>query len=518
MGETQGQSVNAEATEAGGLRFLQDLPWERMTTWAVVLLVLYLLRGFFFILVATFLMCYFIRQAVNLVLRRVPASARTAWLERLVTMLAFVVLLGGLVVFMALLISPAVEQGRMILARVESTTAQEEFERILQRTIGRYLFFRRYGTAKDPRYQEGLAANAESPTRWEGLYLGFPVFRAGLLDRLDTTVAHRTKYDDRRIAELIGEPEFRTSYERWHRNPMQILPFSYQDFLALNEAYAKGPDAFGKELTRQSESFGSEPLERASFEANATRRLALDWWSNDPLGVSLHQNLDEVWKGRLANLGDTLRQFVRLGLVVPVQIAISLILSLLITFDAPNISRKLQALRETRIRKYYDEVAPALVVFAKLIGKAFETQLVIGVVGAVLALPAFWLIGIDSKYFLSAIVFVTNLIPVLGGIICSVIVTLMALLQPNGSVGLAIAGLLVVMVIHAITGFLVAPRIVGQWFHLHPVLALVILLIGEYFFGIWGLLLGVPLAVYVLRILVLNVGIPGITDTKFSTG
>ena len=43
-------------------------------------------------------------------------------------------------------------------------------------------------------------------------------------------------------------------------------------------------------------------------------------------------------------------------------------------------------------------------------------------------------------------------------------------------------------------------------------MVLAILAIGEHLFGIWGLLLGVPVAVYIMRVVVLNEPIPGIYE------
>ena len=43
-------------------------------------------------------------------------------------------------------------------------------------------------------------------------------------------------------------------------------------------------------------------------------------------------------------------------------------------------------------------------------------------------------------------------------------------------------------------------------------LVIVILLVAENFFGIWGLVLGVPMAIYVIRIVLLNSPIPGIYE------
>jgi predicted PurR-regulated permease PerM len=85
-------------------------------------------------------------------------------------------------------------------------------------------------------------------------------------------------------------------------------------------------------------------------------------------------------------------------------------------------------------------------------------------------------------------------------------------MQPDGSLMLALYALLGIGVIHAIESMVLSPRIVGKILHLHPVLVLAILVIGEHLFGIWGLLLGVPVAVFAIHAGILAEGIPGIYE------
>ena len=96
-----------------------------------------------------------------------------------------------------------------------------------------------------------------------------------------------------------------------------------------------------------------------------------------------------------------------------------------------------------------------------------------------------WWLGVDNKYFLALIVFVSNLIPVVGVFIAAVAISLAAVLQPDGSIWLGVQVMVAAVVIHVLTISLIGPRIVGRWFHLQPVLALVILVVSEHFFASW---------------------------------
>src|SRR5262249_22372466 len=86
----------------------------------------------------------------------------------------------------------------------------------------------------------------------------------------------------------------------------------------------------------------------------------------------------------------------------------------------------------------------------------------------------------------------------------------MALLQPGGGLMLALKVTGAVVVIVLLETFVFSPRILGRMMELHPVLLLAVLPLAQYFFGIWGLLLATPIAVYVVHVLILRHGLPGI--------
>jgi predicted PurR-regulated permease PerM len=56
-----------------------------------------------------------------------------------------------------------------------------------------------------------------------------------------------------------------------------------------------------------------------------------------------------------------------------------------------------------------------------------------------------------------------------------------------------------VMMVHTIEAYLLNPLIYGAEFELNPVLTLIILFVAYHAFGVWGMLLGLPVARYLLR-------------------
>jgi predicted PurR-regulated permease PerM len=67
-----------------------------------------------------------------------------------------------------------------------------------------------------------------------------------------------------------------------------------------------------------------------------------------------------------------------------------------------------------------------------------------------------------------------------------------------------------VAIVVALETFVFSPRILGRMMELHPVLIIALLPLAQYFFGVWGLILATPVAVYVIHEVILRRGLPGI--------
>ena len=138
--------------------------------------------------------------------------------------------------------------------------------------------------------------------------------------------------------------------------------------------------------------------------------------------------------------------------------------------------------------------------------------MIIAFFNACFTLVALWLIGVEYKFILALVVFVFSFIPVVGVILSGIPICAIAILQPGGSLLMAVQVIVAIAIIHLIEGMILSPRIIGKIGHLHPVLVIAILLVAEHFFGMWGLVLGVPVAIYIIRVVILHSPIPGIYE------
>lgn len=176
---------------------------------------------------------------------------------------------------------------------------------------------------------------------------------------------------------------------------------------------------------------------------------------------------------------------------------LSLILAFLILFDLPKMRGGLRMLASSRLRPFYEEIGPHLLKFFEILGKVFEAQVIIATVNTTFTFFGLIFLGIPFFLVMSIGVFFGGFIPVAGVFISSIPIVLVAL--SHGGFALALKAVGLITFIHIMEAYVLNPQIMGEHLAIHPVVVLCILLLGESFFGVWGLLLGVPVSIYVFR-------------------
>ncbi len=109
------------------------------------------------------------------------------------------------------------------------------------------------------------------------------------------------------------------------------------------------------------------------------------------------------------------------------------------------------------------------------------------------------LFGVPYAVLLGVVAFILEFIPIIGTILSGVICVLIAL--SKGWL-IAVFVLIYFVVVHILEGDILAPRIVGKAVGVHPAVSMFALLAGAELFGIWGAVLGSPLAGVIQAILV----------------
>jgi predicted PurR-regulated permease PerM len=139
---------------------------------------------------------------------------------------------------------------------------------------------------------------------------------------------------------------------------------------------------------------------------------------------------------------------------------LALLFSFLILFDSVRLSDLMKSLHNSRLKDFYQETAQPVIRFGYVVGRAIQAQAMIACVNTFLTLIGLIILGIPSVTLLSLIVFVCSFIPVLGVIISTAPMVLVAL--NTGGLMLAIAIVGMITVIHIIEAYGLNPLIYGK--------------------------------------------------------
>jgi predicted PurR-regulated permease PerM len=133
------------------------------------------------------------------------------------------------------------------------------------------------------------------------------------------------------------------------------------------------------------------------------------------------------------------------------------------------------------------------------IQRYLQVQLLISALVGALTWLAFLALGVDNAAVWGIAAAVLNLVPYVGSLVTAAGAALVAFMQ-FGSLNMALAVGGASMVIHTIVGNLLTPWLTSRTSRMNPVAVFVGLLAWGWLWGVWGLLLGIPILMIVKSI------------------
>lgn len=133
-----------------------------------------------------------------------------------------------------------------------------------------------------------------------------------------------------------------------------------------------------------------------------------------------------------------------------------------------------------------------------------EVQFLIALVNSILSTIFLWIFGFPNLFALAIMIFLLGLVPVMGVIVS--LVPLCAIAFKIGGVVKIIYVLVMVAVVHAVETYFLNPKFMSNKTHLPIFYTFMILLVSEHFLGVWGLIVGVPIFMFLLDIMEVPVG------------
>jgi len=236
------------------------------------------------------------------------------------------------------------------------------------------------------------------------------------------------------------------------------------------------------------------PLYLQTLEGNLSAKIneLLAAW-NLPIQIA-ELKLKAIEWGR-GHMGETFDLAKRAGTNV-VLLIFSFILTFLImhTRITKSAATKSGAGPENLWQFLAEFIEQKITIFYGFFRQVMAAQVIISLINAVLTLVLMLILGIPHKLALTMLVFVFGLLPIIGNIISNTLICISALLW-SGPIQV-IAALAFLVIIHKLEYFLNG-KIIGNIVKLPMYLTLLALILGEALFHISGMILSIPVLLFV---------------------
>jgi len=182
-----------------------------------------------------------------------------------------------------------------------------------------------------------------------------------------------------------------------------------------------------------------------------------------------------------------------------IDMLLALILSLFFLLEKPRLQEFTKKFKDSKIAPFYYEIEFFGKKFTRTFGKVIEAQFIIAFINCILSVIALTILGFQQIFGLAIMIFFLGLIPVAGVIISLVPLCLIA--YTIGGFIKVIYVIIAVAIIHAVEAYILNPKLMSSKTDLPVFYTFVVLLFSEHFFGVWGLIIGIPVFVFLLDVL-----------------
>lgn len=184
---------------------------------------------------------------------------------------------------------------------------------------------------------------------------------------------------------------------------------------------------------------------------------------------------------------------------VALTFLLSLILSFFYTLELDQMESFSRLFLDSKFSWFFQDVAFFGKKFTNTFGVVLEAQFFIAICNTVITTICLSFMQMPQIFALALVVFIFSLVPVAGVIISTIPLSLVA--YSVGGLRDVIYIIIMVIVIHAVEAYVLNPKFMSSQTDLPIFYTFIVLLVGEHFWGTWGLIVGVPIFTFLLDVL-----------------
>lgn len=178
---------------------------------------------------------------------------------------------------------------------------------------------------------------------------------------------------------------------------------------------------------------------------------------------------------------------------------LAIILSFFFILEKERVVNLAHRMKDSKISWLYEEMLYFGSKFLRSFGKVIEAQILIATCNTVFTMIALWIFGFPYLFALGIMVFLLSLIPIAGFLISLIPLSIIG--YNIGGPMLVVYVITTIMILHFLEGYFLNPRLMSYKMNLPMFLTFIVLIFSEHYLGIWGLIIGIPIFVFLLDIL-----------------
>lgn len=178
---------------------------------------------------------------------------------------------------------------------------------------------------------------------------------------------------------------------------------------------------------------------------------------------------------------------------------VAILLSFFFILELGKIKAFSRTLRTPSTAHVYDQLVQFGGSFLNTFGLAIKVQLMISTVNTLLSLIGLIILGFPNIIGLAIMIFFLGLMPVVGVVISLIPLSIIAF-QIGGPMYVMYM-FIMIMIIHAIESYFLNPKLYSITLKLPIFYTFIVLMVSELLFGAWGLVIGIPMFVFILELI-----------------
>ena len=177
----------------------------------------------------------------------------------------------------------------------------------------------------------------------------------------------------------------------------------------------------------------------------------------------------------------------------------ALLLSLVFVLEKDSVLRFVYKFKHSKVSVAYNYLSYFGNNFLNSFGKVIRAQIMIAIANTILSVIGLTIMGFPALFALAFMIFILSLVPVVG--VWFSLIPLCLIAFKIGGLIKVVFVLIMIFIIHIVESYGLNPKFMSDTTHLPIFFTFATLIISEHFMGTWGLLLGIPMVIFVLDLI-----------------